>query len=68
LNPFVCQSTGLLRVRGRVHKAEVSEEEKHPVILPSDHPGVKLLVQDIHRRELRAGVEHILSVVRQRFW
>ena len=67
LNPFLCQSTGLLRVGGRIHKAELPEEEKHPIILPSDHPAVELFVQDIHRREMHAGVEHTLSVVRQRF-
>ncbi|CAB3992660.1 Hypothetical predicted protein [Paramuricea clavata] len=68
LNPFLCQSTGLLRVGVRIHKAELPEEEKHPIILPSDHPDVELFVQAIHRREMHAGVEHTLSVVRQRFW
>ena len=67
LNPFLCQSTGLLRVGGRIHKAELPEEKKHPIILPSDHPGVELLIQDIHCRELHAGVEHTLSEIRQRF-
>jgi hypothetical protein len=67
-NPFLCQSTGLLRVGGRIHKAELPEEEKHPIILPSDHPAIELFAQDIHRREMHAGVEHTLSVVRQRFW
>jgi hypothetical protein len=52
LNPFLCQSTGLFRVGGRIHKAELSEEEKHPINLPSDHPAVELFVQDIHRREM----------------
>jgi hypothetical protein len=41
VNLFVCQSTGLLRVGGRIHKAELPEEEKHPIILPSDHPVVE---------------------------
>ncbi|CAB4022309.1 Hypothetical predicted protein, partial [Paramuricea clavata] len=68
LNPFLRQSTGLLPVGGRIHKAELPEEEKHPIILPSDHPAVELFVQDIHRREMHAGVEHTLSVVRHRFW
>ena len=44
------------------------EEEKHPMILPSNHPVVKLLIDDVHCRELHAGVEHTLSVLRQRFW
>ena len=36
--------------------------------MPSNHPVVKLLIEDVHRRELHAGVEHTLSVLRQRFW
>ena len=52
LNPFLCQSTGLFRVGGRIHKAELPEEEKHSINLPSDHFAVELFVQDIHRREM----------------
>ena len=35
LNPFLCPSSGLLRVGGRIHKSSLPEEEKHPIILPS---------------------------------
>ncbi|XP_068713051.1 uncharacterized protein [Montipora foliosa] len=68
LNPFLCPSSGFLRVGGRIHRSLLSEEEKHPIILPSDHPVVKLLIDDVHCRELHAGVEHTLSVLRQRVW
>ncbi|XP_068726126.1 uncharacterized protein [Montipora capricornis] len=68
LNPFLCPSSGFLRVGGRIHKSLLPEEEKHPIILPSNHPVVKLLIDDVHCRELHAGVEHTLSVLRQRFW
>jgi hypothetical protein len=40
LNPFLRQYTGFLRIGGRIHKAELPEEEKHTIILPSDHPAV----------------------------
>ena len=68
LNPFMCPTSHCLRVGGRIHKSLLPEEEKHPMILPSKHPVVKLLIEDVHRRELHAGVEHTLSVLRQRFW
>ena len=68
LNPFMCPTSHFLRVGGRIHKSLLPEEEKHPIILPSNHPVVKLLIEDVHRRELHAGVEHTLSVLRQRFW
>ena len=35
LNPFLCSTSGLLRVGGRIHKSSLPEEEKHPIILPS---------------------------------
>ena len=68
LNPFLCPTSGLLRVGGRIHKSSLPEEEKHPIILPSNHPVVKLLIEDVHCRELHAGVECSLSVLRQKFW
>jgi len=68
LTPFVCTNSGLLCVGGRIHKANLPEDEKHPAILPSSHPVVKLLIQDVHCKELHAGVEHTLAVLRQRFW
>ena len=68
LNPFMCPTSHFLRVGGRIHKSLLPEEEKHPIILPSNHPVVKLLIEDVHRRELHAGVEHTLSVLRQKFW
>ena len=68
LNPFMCPTSHFLRVGGRIYKSLLPEEEKHPIILPSNHPVVKLLIDDIHGCELHAGVEHTLSVLRQRFW
>ena len=42
LIPFV-DGKGIIRVGGRIDKAIVSYEEKHPALLPSDH-GISLLV------------------------
>ena len=68
LNPFMCPTSHCLRVGGRIHKSLLPEEEKHPIILPSKHTVVKLLIEDVHRREIHAGVQHTLSALRQRFW
>lgn len=67
LNPFICPTSGFLHVGGRIHKSLLAEEKKHPIILPSNHPVVKLLI-DVHHRELHAGVEHTSSVLRQKYW
>ena len=66
LNPFLCSTSGLLRVGGRIHKSSLPEGEKHPIILPSNHPVVQLLIEDVQCRELHAGVECTLSVLRQK--
>ena len=68
LNPFLCPTSGLLRLGGRIHKSSLPEEEKHPIILPSNHPVVKLLIEDVHCHQLHAGVGCTLSVPRQKFW
>ena len=36
--------SGLWRVGGRIHKSLLSEEEKHPIILPLSHPVAELLI------------------------
>jgi len=43
-----------LRVGGRIHKSPLPEEDKHPIILPSNDRADKLLIDDVHRRELHA--------------
>ena len=68
LNPLMCPTSHFLRVGGRIHKSLLLEEKKHPIISSSNHPVVKLLIEDVHHHELHAGVEHTLSLLRQRFW
>jgi len=63
---LMCKKQAFLKKLCQVNS--MSEEEKHPIILPSNHPAVKLLIENVHRHELHAGVEHTLSVLRQRFW
>ena len=56
-------------MKKKIHKSLLPEEEKHPIMFSaSNHPVVKLVIDDVHRLELHAGVEHTLSVLRQRFW
>ena len=59
INEFKLASR-FLRVGGRIDKSLLPEEEKHPTILPSNPPVVKLLIDDVHSSELHAGIEHTL--------
>ncbi len=58
----------LIRCRGRIHNAPVSESTKFPILLPTDHPFTKLVVLSIHHQQLHSGVNSTLTAVRQRFW
>ena len=66
LCPFVAH--GVLRVGGRIHKAYIPYEMKHPVILPPHHHVTKLVILSYHLRNGHSGVLHTLSDTRERFW
>lgn len=59
---------GIIRVGGRLTKAQIRYEAKHQVLLPPGHPLSRVLVQDIHERHFHVGREHTLALVRQKFW
>ncbi|XP_067275269.1 uncharacterized protein [Pseudorasbora parva] len=54
LDPFV-DDIGLLRVGGRIHCADVSEPEKHPLIIPPNNYVVDLLIQYYHDQVAHQG-------------
>ena len=53
---------------GRIEFANLSEEEKHPIILPSKSYVVKLIIADVHRRQLHAGINQTLISLRDKYW
>ncbi|XP_043263452.1 uncharacterized protein LOC122403788 [Colletes gigas] len=67
LNPFL-DSKGLLRVGGRLRNAPIVYNQKHPLILPSDHPLTNLVVTYEHCRLLHAGCQLTSASLRNRFW
>ncbi|XP_068716993.1 uncharacterized protein [Montipora capricornis] len=59
---------GLLRVGGRLEKAPVKLDAKHPIILPASHHVVRLIIRFYHNASGHSGTEHVLSMIRERFW
>ena len=47
LSPFV-DDKGIIRVGGRIYKAILSDEEKHPVLLPNEHRITLLITSHMH--------------------
>ena len=59
---------GIYRCTGRIQRANVNFEAKHPVILPNNHYLTKLFVEDAHERVYHNGVKETLSQLRSQFW
>ena len=66
LNPFV-DNQGILRVTGRIENSELAYDAKHPIIIP---PGniAKLIIRDQHVNMHHAGIETVVTTLRQKFW
>ena len=66
LDPVLIEE--LLCVGGRLKHATLSDEAKYPVILPKQHHIVDLIVRHYHHKSGHSGIEHVLSLIRERFW
>lgn len=67
LNVFLDEQ-GLLRVGGRIRHSIQTFDKKHPILLPSNHPLTKLIIDYEHKRNLHAGQQFVLAAVRQKYW
>ena len=66
LDPFL--ENGILRVGGRLRRADLPHETKHPVILPSKSHVITLLIRHAHKRLGHAGRGHVISSIREKYW
>ena len=66
LSPYL-DNHGLLRIRGRIQNSQLSFGQKHPIILPSSHVSL-LLIRAYHILHEHAGVDHVLTQIRDSFW
>ena len=67
LTPIV-DELGVLRVGGRLNRAELPYDAAHPMILPKKHHITRLVVADVHHHCRHAGVNHVLAQIRNRYW
>ncbi|XP_043271219.1 uncharacterized protein [Venturia canescens] len=64
----VLDDEGLLRVGGRLRNAELSEDQKHQIILPAKHFVTTLILKEEHLRLHHCPPMQILHSVRHKFW
>ena len=67
LQPFI-DSVGILTVSGRIQKAPVNYECRHPSILSSEHHVTRLIIEDYYRLLEHLGMSNTWTSLRQRFW
>jgi hypothetical protein len=61
-------SKGILRVGGRIEKANLPFETKHPIILPDKSNFTRLIVLDAHIRTLHGGPLVMLNYIRSKYF
>ncbi|XP_066590517.1 uncharacterized protein [Prorops nasuta] len=66
LAPFL-DAQGILRVGGRLQHSFLSDNQKHPIILPTNYL-TELLIRHIHITTLHGGLQLTLTVLRQKYW
>ena len=66
LKPFMCD--GIIRVDGRLNAAELTFEQKHPILLPNKNHITNLLIRYFHVKVCHMGRTQVLSNLREKFW
>lgn len=67
LSPFIDRE-GVLRVGGRLQNANISFDQRHPIILPKNNHITNLIIIREHLRLLHAGQRQVLSSLNLKFW
>lgn len=67
IDPYI-DDEGLLRVGGRIQRASMTENEKHPIILPTKHHFTTILIRNVHEQTFHGGFALTAQKLRQQFW
>jgi len=67
LAPFI-DKDGLIRVGGRLRYSALSEDAKHPILLPHSAHVTQLLIRHYHLSFLHGGPKLVLSMMSHKFW
>ena len=66
LDPFF--RNGLLCIGRRLAQARMSSEAKHQIILSKNSHVTSLIVDHYHKLSGHSGRQHVLSLIRQKYW
>ena len=66
LNPFL--EKGVLKVGGRLEYADISNNQKYPIVLPRNHHITRLIIREEHLTKMHARTQATLYGVREKYW
>ncbi|KAJ8017542.1 hypothetical protein HOLleu_44978 [Holothuria leucospilota] len=66
LSPVLVE--GVLRVGGRLSRSQLNYDQRHPVILPSDHHVTKLIIEHHHSSVGHMGAGMTWTSLRNHYW
>ena len=66
LSPFI--HNGIICVGGRLERAPISFDAKHPMILPGKNYVTDLIIKGYHEAEGHIGANQVLTSIRRKFW
>ncbi|CAG7719544.1 unnamed protein product [Allacma fusca] len=67
LSPFL-DSRGLMRVGGRLIRADLPQDIMHPILLPKKHKLTELIIRQEHLINLHAGTQLLLATIQRKYW
>lgn len=67
LTPFFSDDR-VIRVGGRLDASDFNFDKKHPVLLHANHHFTKILFEYEHKRNLHAGPQLLLAIIREFVW
>ena len=59
---------GIIKCKGRISKANIPDETKHPILLNTKNALTELIVKEAHNRVFHNGVKETLTELCSRFW
>ena len=66
LDPFI-DECGLVRIKGRLEKSDLSFDSKHQIIIPRGHLS-KLVIRFHHQFLKHAGVNSLITALREKYY
>lgn len=67
LSPFI-DAGNLIRARGRIERASLTYDQRHPIIIPKESLLAQRLIKEAHDRTQHGGTQACIQYVRDVYW